>query len=65
MGLLLIEHEKQDIFRMQPAPEIRYEDCAYCFDTPHRPIRVYTDVNPRLTLEDFFAKLQINYPDRV
>jgi purine nucleosidase len=65
VGLLLVEHEKQDIFKMQPAPEIRYEDYSYNFDTPHRPIRVYTDVNPRQTLEDFFAKLQINYPEKV
>ncbi|HCW23819.1 MAG TPA: nucleoside hydrolase [Lachnospiraceae bacterium] len=65
VGLLLIEQEKQDIFEMRPAPEVRYEDFSYNFAAPHRQIRVYKDVNPRLTLEDFFAKLQINYPENV
>lgn len=64
VGLLLIEEEKNDIYEMRPAPEIRYEDMTYDYSTPHREIRVYKDVNPRLTLEDFYAKLQINYPEK-
>lgn len=65
VGLLLIEAQKKDIYDMVPAPEIRYEDMTYDFTNPHREIRVYKDVNARMCLEDFFAKLQINYPERI
>lgn len=65
VGLLLIEQGKNDIYEMRPAPEIRYEDMTYDYSTPHREIRVYKDVNARMTLEDLWAKLQINYPDKV
>lgn len=42
------------------APCVR-ADGTYNFCEAHRAIRVYRDVDSRLTLEDFFAKLAINY----
>lgn len=65
VGLLLIEEEKDDIYDMVEAPAIRYDDMSYSFEGKNRKIRVYKDVNPRLSLGDLFAKLQINYPERV
>jgi hypothetical protein len=37
---------------------------SYAFDGQNRKIRVYKDVNARLTIADFFAKLRINYGER-
>ena len=37
-------------------PSYSYEDSAN-----RRKVRVYNDVNARLTLEDFFAKMKINF----
>lgn len=65
VGLLLMEEEKTDIYDMVEAPVIRYEDMGYSFTGKNRKIRVYKDVNPWLSLSDLFAKLQINYPERV
>lgn len=64
VGLLLIEEEKDDIYDVVEAPVVSYEDMRYSFAGNNRKIRVYKDVNPRLSLEDLFAKLQINYPDK-
>lgn len=64
VGLLLMEEEKNGIYDVREAPVIRYEDMRYTFEGKNRNIRVYKDVNPRLSLEDLFAKLQINYPER-
>ena len=48
---------------MQPAPTISYEDMTYSYEDSanRRKVRVYNDVNARLTLEDFFAKMKINF----
>ncbi len=40
-----------------PAPEIS-DDGAYVANASGRPIRVYTDLDVRLMLEDFYAKLR-------
>lgn len=60
VGLLLEEAEKTDLYEMREAPEIDKE-MKYHFTGNNRQIRVYKDVNARLTLSDFFAKLRINY----
>ena len=62
IGVLLEEVEKTDIYTMVPAPRVRYEDMAYLPGKSVREIRLYHQINARLTLEDFYAKLAINYP---
>ena len=60
--VLLEESERQDSFDMLDAPNIRYEDMRYEHNTKNRKIRVYKYVDSRLTMEDFYAKIRINYP---
>lgn len=62
IGVLMEESEKTDVFDMMRAPTIAYKTMKYSFDNNNRSIRVYNQVNARLTLEDFFAKLSINFP---
>lgn len=62
-GLLLTYTEEGMDYDMIEAPVVN-DDLSYTFTGKNRKIRVYRNVFPRLTLEDFFAKLQINYPER-
>ncbi|MBR3366624.1 MAG: nucleoside hydrolase [Lachnospiraceae bacterium] len=63
VGLLLTEQERTDLYDLMPAPAIRYEDMTYDFTDSEgrRPVRVYKNVDPQLTLRDFYAKLHINF----
>lgn len=61
IGVLLEEGEKEDIFDMHEAPIIDYNDLSYSFDGTHREIRVYKQLNARTTLNDFYAKLKLNF----
>ena len=61
VGVLLEEPKKKDLFDMVSAPEIN-PDFTYSFPGTHREIRVYREVNDRMTLEDFYAKLALNFP---
>ena len=61
IGVLLEEPKKKSLFDMVSAPEIN-SDLTYSFPGTHREIRVYHTVNDRLTLEDFYAKLALNFP---
>ena len=61
IGVLLEEAEKDDIYDMIPAPCINYGDMTYSFEQENRKIRVYKQVNARLTMNDFYAKLALNY----
>lgn len=61
IGVLLEEAEKTDIYDMKPAPIISYDDLTYSYEIANREIRVYNQVNARLVLGDFFAKMKINY----
>ena len=61
IGVLLEEPKKKNLFDMVSAPEIN-PDLTYFFPGTHREIRVYHTVNDRLTLEDFYAKLALNFP---
>ena len=63
IGVLLEEPKKKDLYELVSAPEIN-EDFTYSFPGTHRKIRVYHTVNDRLTLEDFYAKLALNYPEQ-
>lgn len=49
------------LLQQKVAPCISYKDFTYTYETENRPIRVYKDANARLTLDDFFAKLAINF----
>lgn len=57
-GVLLDEHE--DYYEWREAPFIT-EDMHYIFEGKNRPIRVYKDFDQRFIMEDFFAKLALNY----
>lgn len=61
---LLQEWERSDGYEMIEAPGISEEDMSYSFGTGNRKIRVYHILDARLDLEDFFAKLQINYAEK-
>jgi len=61
VGLFLDNPHNPDNFDEIPAPVIDYADMHYCLDTGNRKIRVYKRINPRLTLDDMFAKLKINF----
>ena len=61
IGVLLFESEREDVYEMRPAPRIDPATSRYVPGNAAREIRVYKDANARLTLEDFFAKLAINY----
>ena len=58
---LLEEIERNDGYEMIEAPHISEKDMSYTFGTGYRPIRVYKKMDVRLDLEDFFAKLQLNF----
>ena len=59
--MLLEEPKKKDLYDLVSAPEIN-PDFTYSFPGTHREIRVYREVNDRMTLEDFYAKLALNFP---
>ena len=61
IAVLMQESERVDNFHMVPAPRISAEDMTYQPDSGNREIRVYDSIDYRITLEDFFAKLAINY----
>lgn len=61
LSVLMQENERVDNFRMVSAPRIDPDDMTYIYDQGNREIRVYESVDYRLTLEDLFAKLAINY----
>jgi inosine-uridine nucleoside N-ribohydrolase len=61
VAVLMQETERVDNFHMISAPEIDPEDMHYIHSGKNREIRVYDSIDYRLTLEDFFAKLAINY----
>ncbi|MDO5425575.1 MAG: nucleoside hydrolase [Eubacteriales bacterium] len=61
ISVLLEESERTDIYDEIPAPTISYEDLSYSFEQENRKIRVYKQINARLTMNDFYAKLALNY----
>lgn len=62
IAVLMEEQEKEDSYELMDAPTFDEKTMKYQKGSGHKKIRVYKKVNDRLTLEDFFAKLQINYP---
>ncbi|MDO4467589.1 MAG: nucleoside hydrolase [Bacillota bacterium] len=61
ISVLMQESERVDNFSMISAPRIDLEDMHYIFENKNREIRVYHSIDYRLTLEDFFAKLWLNF----
>jgi inosine-uridine nucleoside N-ribohydrolase len=59
VAVLLEDHEH--CYEWLPAPRVS-PDMFYIHRQNARPIRVYNSVDSRLTLEDFFCKLQLHYP---
>lgn len=62
ISVLMEEQEKTDSYEMVPAPQVDIKTMKYIHNDQNRKIRVYHHVNDRLTLEDFFCKLQLNFP---
>jgi hypothetical protein len=60
VSVLLQEVDGDTIFTEIPAP-LFDKDSNYIHCTGNRNIRVYTKIDIRLTMEDFFAKLALNY----
>jgi len=56
VGLILYEH--RFCFDWVQAPMITSE-MAYVHTGLNRPIRVYNSIDPRLILEDMFAKIEL------
>lgn len=61
ISLILDQHVFD--YQMIPAPRVT-EEMYYIHEQKNRPIRVYNYVDPRYTLEDMYAKLAINYPNK-
>ena len=61
VGLFLDNPNNPDLYDEREAPVIDYGDLSYHFTGSNRTIRVYKKINARLTLDDLFAKLKINY----
>ena len=59
VSVILESHAGQ--YEMKPAPRV-YKDMRYIHGQNNREIRVYNSIDSRMTLEDFFAKLAINFP---
>ncbi len=63
ISVLMEEAEKTDIYELRPAPYVNYEDLKYIHGKNTRSIRVYKMLDSRTTMEDFYAKLALNFPD--
>lgn len=60
VSVLLEESERTTSYKMYPAPFVN-EDLSYNLEAGNREIRVYNYVDSRLTMEDFYAKLYLNF----
>ena len=59
---VLLEENNRGNWEWIPAP-IFTEEMYYIHKQPNRAIRVYHSLDSRFTLEDFFAKLALNFPN--
>lgn len=62
ISVLMEEAEKDSIYENVPAPLVNYEDMTYIHGESSRNIRMYKQLDSRITMEDFYAKLAINFP---
>lgn len=58
---LLLEEAQSKNYEWRIAPRVN-RDGSYTHGLSNRPIRVYHSLNTRLTMEDFYAKLALNFP---
>lgn len=58
---VLLEENNRGNWDLKPAPSFSKE-MYYIHKQNNRPIRVYHTLDSRFTLEDFYAKLAINFP---
>ena len=58
VGLLLDPHEY--CYEWVPAPYVT-KDMHYVHEQNNRPIRVYTSIDARFILEDFYGKMKLNF----
>ncbi len=63
ISVLMEETEKKDTYHLVEAPVVT-PNMKYIHGQTKRKIRVYHTLNTRMDLEDFFAKLQINFPNQ-
>lgn len=63
IAALMFEEQRTDMYHMLPAPTFDPDTLQYVYDTPGREIRVFDRMDVRLTLEDLFSKLALNYRD--
>ena len=61
VSVLLEDHEHA--YEWRPAPQVS-DEMFYIHEQNNRPIRVYKYVDVRMTMEDLYAKLAINYPNQ-
>lgn len=57
---VLIQNQFRGNWHLSPAPTLR-EDLCYDENPNGKPIRIYTALDVRMTLEDFYAKLHLIY----
>lgn len=57
---VLLQCPMRGNWHTRPAPRLR-DDMTYAEDPDGKPIRVYDAVDPRMILEDFYAKLALCY----
>ena len=63
IAALMFEEKRTDMYHMLPAPTFDPDTLQYVYDTLGREIRVFDRMDVRLTLEDLFSKLALNYRD--
>ncbi|MBR4235070.1 MAG: nucleoside hydrolase [Clostridia bacterium] len=61
IAALMEESKRPDNWEMLPAPAVDPADMTYIHDTGYRPIKVYRRMDARTVLEDFFAKMQLQF----
>ncbi len=61
VAALMQEEERNDNYHTEKAPRVNLQTLQYEKGGSEKEIRVYDSLDCRLTLEDFFAKLALNY----
>lgn len=64
ISVLMEEQSQTDSYDIIPAPIIDKVTMKYIHSKKNRTIRIYKKLNDRLTLEDFFCKLRLNFPEK-
>ena len=59
--VLLERESKSSLYQEMAAPCIRYENMTYSYEVKNRNIRVFRKLNVSMALEDFYAKLKLNF----